>query len=247
MRDINFNFLNFCTRYKSEGTVRHPMIDESCFSEIFRGPNKQVNEYEIEIYFNKHEDEDNNNCHLTTEQLVEFINEIKNVVYFEHALEKHEDKYVLKFKLDAPKIHHKLVLTWIRYCYEFPYNMIVEECFKLKNIHGFKRITFFNIFNIIGPSLNYSEHGTGIHVIGALWQFKKLISYKEIANKLKQAKYEAVNDLVDYLNINVGDFKYIKVPEGLEIEDSLYWDDETEFKNRIKVYKNNYKIIKEIK
>ena len=247
MRDINFNFLNFCTRYKSEGTVNHRLINEACFSDIFRGPNRQKNNYIIEIYFNKHEDEDNNNCHLTTEQIVEFINDIKKVIYFDHSLEKHEDKYVLKFKLDAPRIYHKLILTWIRYTYEFPYNMIVEECFKLKEIHGFKRITLFNLFNIIGPSLNYSEHGTNIHVIGCLYRFKNLMSYYELSKKLKQAKYQEVNDLVDYIGDHKDNFKYVKEPKGLQITDSQYWDDENEFKKRIKVYKNNYKIIKEIK
>lgn len=246
MRNINFNFLNFCTRYRSVGSVDHNMRNAACFGDIFGGPERQKNTYVIEIYFNKYEDEDNNNCHLTTEQLVEFINEIKKVIYFDHSLEKHEDKYVLKFILNASKIYHKLVLTWIRYSYEFPYNMVVEECFKLKDVYGFKRITFFNLFNVIGPSLNYSEHGTDIHAIGRFYHFKKIMSYKDISNKIKQG-FRTVNELVDYVNKPPKPFELITLPKRVKITDSKYWDNEQEFKKRIKVYRRNYKILKEIK
>ena len=246
MRNINFNFLNFCTRYKSVGSVEHGMRNAACFGDVFGGPENQKNTYNIEIYFNKYEDEDNNNCHLTTEQLVEFINEIKKVVYFDHSLEKREDKYILKFTLKASKIYHKLVLTWIRYTYEFPYNMVVEECFKLREVHGFKRITLFNLFNVVGPSLNYSEHGSEIHAIGIFYKFKKLMSYKDISNKIKQG-FRTVNELVDYVSKTPRPFSLICPPRGVKITHSKYWDDEKEFKNRIKVYKYNYKILKEIK
>ena len=249
MRNVNFNFLNFCTRYKVDGTQYKAMRTESCFSDVFSGPRHQANDYTIEIFFEKYRDNDNNNCWLTTEQLTEYIEEVRKLIHFEYTLKKNENKYILKFKLNAPLLYHKFVLSWIRYAYEFPYNMIVEECFKLKETKGFKRINFFNLFNIVGPSLNYECHGTTIHAIGVLHEFKELVTYKTLIKTLKKLDArERVNNILEVVDGKVKkDVQYIKTPRNLSIENSNYWDDNKEFKKRIKVYKNNYKILKEIK
>ena len=250
MRKINFNFLNFCTIYESTGSVDKELGREYCFSEIFyEGPNKQKNNYILEIYWDKYEDNDNNNCLLTTEQLVEHINEIKKIKSFEHELEKHEDKYVLKFTLDAPRIYHKIILSWLRYSYEWPFNMALYETFKLKDTYGFKRENLFNLFNIIGASMGYEKHGTDIHAIGAFNRFKKLVTYKEFKQLIETARKKdprkQINQVVPYIdNINLKD---VPRQEDFKINESEFWENEKDFKKRVKIYRNNYKILKENK
>lgn len=252
MRKVNFNFLNFCTIYRSKGSNDHKLKREYCFSQIFyQGPNTQKNEYALEIYIDKAVDNDDNNCFLTKEELEEHINTIKKIKKFEHTIEELPNKYVIHFTLDAPRVYHKIILSWLRYTYEFPFNMALYETFKLKKIPGFKRVNTFNLFNLIAGSMNYTKHGCNIHAIGEFDRFKKLINWKDFNKKITQyykrdPKCE-INSLVDYAHLKDNEVKYIKKNPNLKINNSEFWETENEFKNRVKVYRHNLRILKNIK
>lgn len=252
MRKVNFNFLNFCTIYRSKGSNDHKLRREYCFSQIFyQGPNRQKNEYALEIYFDKAVDNDDNNCFLTKDELEEHINTIKKIKKFEHRIEELPNKYVVHFTLDAPRVYHKIILSWLRYTYEFPFNMALYEAFKLKKIPGFKRVNTFNLFNLIAGSMNYTKHGCNIHAIGEFNRFKKFVNWEDfnktiIRRNNLDPKCE-INTLVDYLNENEYNLKYIKKNPNLKVNNSEFWETEEEFKKRIKVYRHNLKILKTIK
>lgn len=246
MKDLKFNFLNFYTMYESKGSVDKPLKREYCFSTIFyQGPNTQDNHYVLEILKNGAKDNYDNNCLLTTEQLVEHINEIKHFHNFEHELFEHEDKYVLKFHIKAPRMKHKIILSWLRYSYEFPFNVALYEAFKVKNITGFKRAGLFNLFNIIGASMHYSKHGTDIHAIGKFDVVKSYLNwttFKSWVDKaIKRDPKGEINYVIPTKNIAI---EYINIPNDMKITEMKYWINEDEFKNRIKVYKSNLKTIK---
>lgn len=248
MKNINFKFLNFNTMYESKGSVEKAMKREYCFSTIFyQGPDVQHNKYVIKIYKEGYHDEWDNNCLLTVEQLVEHINEIKKIYKFEHTLFEEEDCYKLHMELDAPRMYHKVILSWIRYAYEFPFNVTIYEAFKLREVYGFKQLSLLNLFNIIGPSTHFSKHGCDIHAIGCYSDIKKMVSWKEfksLINKaIKNNKKGQINNIIPTKNLNI---QYIEVPKGHQITNSNYWLDEAEFTKRVKVYKNNKKIIKEM-
>lgn len=249
MENIKFNFLNFYTMYGSKGSVDKPLKREYCFSTIFyQGPDVQNNDYVIKIYKKGYIDNNDNNCLLTTEQLVIHINEIKKLYDFEHTLFEEEECYTLKLQLKAPRMYHKIILSWIRYAYEFPFNVTIYEAFKLKEVRGFKRMHLLNLFNIVSASTNYYKHGTDIHGIGVYKDFKKLITWKEfktlIDKHIKKDKRGQINSIIPVDN-NL-DIRFISVPKKYKITNSDYWFDETEFKNRIKVYNYNKKLLKEI-
>lgn len=243
---MNLRFLNFCSKYSSKGTVNHAMSKNACFSAIFQGPRMQHNEYVLELYFNKSVDNDDNNCLLTTEELVQYINEVKKIKSFEHTLEKHDNKFVIKFKLSGPIIYHKFILTWLRYAYEFPYNVVIKETFKVKQINGFKRTSIFNLFNVISASIDYDKHGTDIHCIGHFDDFREIVKYEDLKKKLhKEAKdrWSRLNDLLKVYDKNK--FKLVE-DDHRNYYNSDYWNQEEEFKKRVKVYKFNLKNLKNI-
>ena len=248
MENIDFKFLEFWTYYASKGTTNKNLRREYCFSTIFYGDAIQNNDYTLYIYKKGHEKMHDNNCLLTTEQLKEHIEEIHKIYKFEYKLKETEDKYILKFKINAPVMYHKIILSWLRYSYEFPFNIALYECFKLKNIKGFKRITLLNLFNVVGASMNYSKHGTSIHAIGEFHHIKTLLSYKRfksIINKtIKNHPRCQINDLIPLKDLEY-DFNYIKVPKDMKINHTDYWYDEKEFKKRLKIYKLNIKLLKE--
>lgn len=249
MEKINFKFLNFCTIYGSTGSIEKETKREYCFSTIFyQGPNKLKNDYTIEIYWDKYKDEYDNNCLLTTEQLVTHINEIKKLKSFDHTLEKHENKYVLKLHLTGPRMYHKVILSWLRYSYEWPFNVALYEAFKLKETRGFKQENLFNLFNLVGASMNYRKHGTDIHAIGEFDRFKQLINYKEFKTLVKEAYINKpkgqINYIVPVLNRYDKDWKYIE-HNNKNLLSTEFW--EKDFEKRLDIYKHNYKILKENK
>jgi hypothetical protein len=212
--------------------------------------NEEINNHnpiQENIGQNNKNENDNTNNNIQDNLDIEHINEIKKIHKFEHTLFEEEDCYTLHMELNAPRMYHKVILSWIRYTYEFPFNVTIYEAFKLKEIHGFKQLGLLNLFNIIGPSTKIYKHGCDIHAIGCYDRIKKLISWKEfksLINKaIKNNKRGQINDIIPTKHL---DIQYIEVPNGHKITNSNYWLDETEFAKRVKVYKNNKKVIKEM-
>lgn len=250
MLNIDFKYLEFWTYYSSKGTTNKNLAREYCFSKIFYGDYKQNNDYELYIYNNGHTKNHDNNCLLTKEQLIEHIEEINKFHKFKYELKtlKNNEGYKLIFNLNAPLIYHKVILSWLRYTYEFPFNVTLYELFKVKKETGFKRITLLNLFNLIGSTMNCSKHGTSIHAIGVFYEWKILINYKEfnklIENKRKTNASCAINCIIPTLDRE--DFDTLKLPVDKRINHTNYWEDEKEYKKRLKLYKNNLKILKKL-
>ena len=248
MLNINFKFLEFWTYYSSKGTTNKDLAREYCFSKIFYGNDHQTNDYVIYIYKNGFEQNRDNNCIISKEQLIEFIDEINKFYKFNYDLKSIKDGYKLKFTLDAPLIYHKVILSWIRYSYEYPFNVAVYELFKVKNEKGFKRLTMLNLFNLIGSTMNCSKHGTSIHAIGRFYDWKKLISYKDFKKTMDDFNENYPNTQINEI-INVvkyDNFSPITLPIDKRINHTDYWEDEKEYKKRLTLYRKNLKTLKNI-
>lgn len=250
MLNIDFKYLEFWTYYSSKGTTDKKLAREYCFSKIFYGNNKQNNDYELYIYNNGHVQTHDNNCLLTKEQLIEHIEEINKFYKFKYEIKnlRGGTGYKLIFNLNAPLVYHKIILSWLRYTYEFPFNVAIYEAFKLKEEKGFKRITLLNLFNLIGSTMNCSKHGTSIHAIGVFYHWKKLINYKEFRKLIEgnRERYEkcAINDIIPILDERK--FETLNLPVDKRINHTNYWEDEKEYKNRLKLYRKNLKTLKKL-
>lgn len=250
MLNIDFKYLEYWTYYSSKGTTNKNLAREYCFSKIFYGETKQNNNYELYIYNNGHIKTHDNNCLLTKEQLIKHIEEINKFYKFKYTLKnlKEGTGYKLIFNLNAPLIYHKVILSWLRYTYEFPFNIALYESFKVKEEKGFKRATILNLFNLIGSTMNCSKHGTEIHAIGVFYEWKKFINYKEF-HKLIESKRKidancTVNTIIPILGRK--DFKTLNLPADKRINHTDYWEDEKEYKKRLKLYKENLKTLKKL-
>lgn len=248
MLNINFKFLEFWTYYSSKGTTNKNLAREYCFSKIFYGEDHQTNDYVIYIYKNGFEQNRDNNCIISEEQLIEFIDEINKFYQFNYNLKSIKDGYKLEFTLDAPLIYHKVILSWIRYSYEYPFNVAVYELFKVKNEKGFKRLTMLNLFNLIGSTMNCSKHGTSIHAIGRFYDWKKLISYKDFKKTMddfnKNYPNTQINEIINVVKYD--NFSPITLPIDKRINHTDYWEDEKEYKKRLTLYRKNLKTLKNI-
>lgn len=246
MLNIDFKYLEFWTYYSSEGTIDKPLKREYCFSTIFYGKKHQKNNYVLYIYNDGHLKNRDNNCLITKEQLIEHINEINKFHKFEYKLKKIKDGYKLEFTIDAPLMYHKIILSWLRYSYEFPFNVALYELFKVREEKGFKRLTMLNLFNLIGATMHCTKHGTSIHSIGVFYDFKDLISYKDFKKEItKDIKLNPDMQINDILNVvNEDDFDILELPLDKRLNHTDYWEDQEEYKKRLKVYKKNLKTLK---
>lgn len=260
----NFLMLNFCTEYGSEGNTQKNLYKYACFSTIFYSEGNgivQKNTYTIKLYkigdwLNKKRQ--NNACLTDRAGIVHHLKILQSVFKFSYHLKENEDHFVLTMTLEGDLIYHKYMLSWVRYLYEYPFNVFLADACKLKGIPGFKFESIINLFNLVGATSGICQHGTGIHAIGETAWFKALMTTKEIKAKLKELEggHKRVNDIFPVLHANGGrgapDKNAIEGVVTLEEEDnnlhsSDYWDSEEEFNKRLELYKKNYKILTDYK
>ena len=247
MVDIDFKYLEFWTYYSSEGDIEKNLGREWCFSTIFDGDSWMCNSYELYIYRYGYKKGRDNNCLITKRQLIQHLNEIKNFYKeFEYELTPISKGYKLNFTLDCALIWHKIILSWIRYSYEFPFNIAIYEAFKVKKLKPFKEETMLNLFNLIGATMNCTRHGTAIHAIGEFYNFKELISYGKFIDLTKDTLEEDIYGKINYIipRVKDGNFNLIKPNLNYRINHTDYWKNKEYFKERLTLYINNYNILK---
>lgn len=259
----NFLMLNFCTEYGSEGDTQKELYQDACFSTIFHSEDNgivQKNKYTIKLYkigdwLNKKRQ--NNACMTDRAGIVHHLKILQSVFKFSYHLKEEEDHFTLTITLEGDLIYHKYMLSWVRYLYEYPFNVFLADACKLKGIPGFKFESIINLFNLVGATSGICQHGTGIHAIGETGWFKALMTTKEIQARLKELEggHKQINDIFPVLYANGGRGAPDDVIEGVEtleekdnnLHSSDYWDSEEEFNKRLELYKKNYKILTDYK
>lgn len=259
----NFLMLNFCTEYGSEGNTQKNLSKGACFSTIFCSEDNgivQKNKYTIKLYkigdwLNKKRQ--NNACMTDRAGIVHHLKILQSVFKFSYHLKEEEDHFTLTITLEGDLIYHKYMLSWVRYLYEYPFNVFLADACKLKEIPGFKLESVINLFNLVGATSGIYEHGTGIHAIGETSWFKALMTTKEIQARLKELEggHKHINDIFPVLYANKGWGAPNNVIEGVEtleeddnnLHSSDYWGSEEEFNKRLGLYKKNYKILTDYK
>lgn len=244
----NFLMLNFCSEYSSEGDTYKKMKKEACFSTVFNSNEViQENKYTIVLYkpgdfLNKKKQ--NNACLTDRKGIVKHIRVLKSFFPFKYSLKEKKDRFEIVLILKGDIIYHKFLLCWVRYLYEYPFNVFLTEANKLKNIPEFKFKSIINLFNLVGATSSIYDFGTSIHAIGETRYFKHFMTIKEIKDKLNKLKggKSRVNEIFKTLLKEEG-LKSLKVDDKT-LHSSEYWDSEEEFNNRLELYKENYKIIK---
>lgn len=246
---MNFSFLNFCTIYSSKGYIKKPLREDACFSTVFkRLPiNKVVtNTYTIRLFKGNTQIEKNNNnsCFVDRRGIVNHLRVLKALFPFNYKLKEAKRFFNLTVTLKASNIYHKYLLSWIRYLYEYPYNMFLLDVHRLKKISKFKYESIINLFNLVGATSDINDHGTRIHAIGEIPEFKKLTSSSEIKAILDNNPNK-LNNIFKTIN-NIKGLKRLQ-DDYDDLHTSEYWESEEKFQERLDIYISNYKKLKTIK
>ena len=243
----DFEFLDYCTEYSCKGDYTQKMKQCACFGFIFnRVETELVTEtYKIILYkgteYSK-ENHQSNACLFTHRQIKNHLKQAQEIYPFKFRVtEGYQygyDFFRVTLTLNKlPGTFHKYLLTWLRYLYEFPYNVILLDAYKLKRVTQFRYTSISDLFNLVlGCYLNDPRE---IHQI-ARNVINNRLKKKEIREKLNQ-----VNQLNDiYERLKVKDRVIPRYSDEYAFTDIEYWSDYYFEKDRKPIYLDTYKDIK---
>lgn len=244
--------LNLHTEYSCTGDYKRPMESNVCFAKVFRelgGSQKKSIKYVIRIYSGlcaAKKKSWNNACFLSRRELRNHIDQLKGIIPFKAKIisKKEGDLNFFEVILEIDNIkgiYHKFILTWIRYAYEFPYNMFLMEACKLRKVKPFMFDSIANLFNLVGSSVSLG----GGHTIGYGGTIG-FLQRKELAARI--GRVTELNNV--YKHSYEG--KHINTRERINNKelswyDLDFWKNEELFQKRIPVYLEKYKKIKQKK
>lgn len=221
-----FKYLNYSTIYQASGDLIFENKDlngEACFSYIFRNVKNNKKQHIIySIYISTdpsfiQENRENNLCILTEEQIRFHISYLRFISSFKYRItNKFIDNYPgfrIDLDLNAIGIVHKMFLTWIRYLYEYPYNLVLYDSFKLREDKRFiEKSNYLNIVNFV--TAFYSNDC--IHQIPkSLVRIPKFITKKSFKDRLMKCDY--LNDILKNSDIKVEQFaEYDEIDDFIE-------------------------------
>lgn len=95
--------------------------------------NKISIEYKIQI---RHKDERgiSHYCFFSKDEIIKYLELLKDVFEFDSSIKDGEDCYWLSLSINNTSIYHKLILTYIKYLYQYPLNYILYDSLKLMEL-----------------------------------------------------------------------------------------------------------------
>ena len=224
---------------------------EACFSFVFNqiDEGNVSEEYEVILYkgtaFSR-EHHNSNSCLFTKKQIRNHLKQAQGIYPFDfHITEAAKwrggyNVFKIHLKLtNVPGMFHKYLLTWLRYMYEYPYNVILYDAYKLKKDPCFRFTSMSDLFNLVLGCFN--ENPAAIHQI-AENQVSKTMLKRDIREKLQNI--QILNNVYVKLKNKV---KINQIPNedgNLTTTDFEFWESDDIFERRRKpVYMNVYKEI----
>ena len=210
-----FGYLSYSTIYQAFGDLVFENKDlegQACFSYIFRNVRNNKKQHIIySIYISTdpsfiQDNRESNFCILTEEQIRFHISYLRFISSFKYKITKKfiDDYSGFRIDLDLNAIGnvHKMFLTWIRYLYEYPYNLVLYDSFKLREEKRFiEKSNYLNIVNFV--TTFYSDER--IYQIPKSYQkIPEFISRKSFKDRLM--KCDNLNDILKNSNIQIARF-----------------------------------------
>lgn len=263
----DFECLSYHTEYSCLGDIEEELNSSSCFSDVFASLDDwscdetvSVN-YEIILFRGtilSKEYNESNACIFNKQQIKNHLKQAQEIFPFEFRIEEDDnwehDSYSAKFPVykvflfveDACPSFHKYILTWTRYLYEYPYNVLLLDAYRLKKDTRFTFTSIADIFNLVLGC--YCEDLSSVHQIPRDKAICTPIKKKDIYNKL--IKVDMLNKLYKVL---ICERKAIsEYIDDTSICDLEYWTTEKYFNRHrkpiyLEVYKSQKKALSKLK
>ncbi len=239
-----FQYSSFFTTYsaKIEGGIDVDLERQACFAQAFLDLEgnrvKRKGHYKIFINKNKKLVEDrsrNNYCFLTRKELCRHVNLLKKVMEVTFKVEEHDDYFTVIADIDGYCPAHKYMLTWVRYAYEYPYNVMCLDVNHARKEKEFRFVSKVNLFNVLCKS-GFSELGGGHSLVPTYGTNILLKTNSEIKTTLNKY-YSSLHDTFKGYSRKVLNYENID-KHGIDTLDRE--EIENSYNKRIGTYKRNY-------
>lgn len=239
-----FSALNLHTEYGCSGDVSINMGVRVCFGTLF---NTIENDNHVKYRILFHEGADysrdthrNSACFFTKEEIRHHLLKLRSLYPIQFKVMDYKgkrddgyDRIEVQMELDkVPATFHKYALTWIRYLYEYPYNVCLKDAYTLKKDPIFRFESIANIFNLVlGCYCGYANEHHQIPINN----ITRPLKISEVKERIRRV--DELNDIYRLLHI-----KHDDIPGSIgdyTIRDLEYWRDG--FDIRKPIYINVYK------
>lgn len=248
LKDEIFKRTSYYTCYRFGN--RKTTVGRGCFGSLFyegRLDKLQTSTYHVYAFIG-FGSEYSNNCFMTKEEVEEhlgYLNEIVPMEYYKvreikFAYCGDKEKKIPAFDIairlkNQRRIKHKYALTWIRYIYEYPYNLILMDARRLKK-GQLKDETMINLFTLVVRCFKSCKfmYGSGHSMPTTLSGF---VSDIDVINHLDRST--DLNSIFPRTGVSIP-----QIPGGSETKYLEYWAVDDYFNKRAKVYMEAYNILK---
>lgn len=243
----NYTYYSYRPDYGFELYKEDKLVDSdkqvkgaACFAKVFGNLRQGSNTLNYKGIYTvkcrkKFEERSGNFCVLNKSEVLRVLRYMRNSLNVDISMEDTPDNYVFHMNIEGKSIKHKFALTFLRVFYEFPYNEFAKEAFRLRDndlIPGLKHMSFLKIFFIICTS--FQDHDHGGHSL--FWYRPRNLSIK----RLRQAYEEGRNCVQDVYSGKSIKYKHIKC----SWKDFYCLDWETTVEDRLKIYSDNFKLLR---
>lgn len=256
-----FNYLNLHTVYECSGEFSESTGNEGdyCFRRIFHNKeglgNREITEkYVITTY--KGIDylvtsKKNNACIFSPEEIRKHLEIANSEIHpFTYQIEetrvhrgsKYYPAYKVTLEITGKFLYHKCILTWFRYLYEYPSNLIMKDAYRLKaSCPSFRFVNMLDIYNLVSSCYPYDDYKSD----QTLSWGGKFMTIKQFKNRLKELEPQGTkNGILSKIYGQRLNSRYSisSLPNCNNLHyDFAYWTGDEYFEERKALYLNEFK------
>lgn len=241
-----FRYLNYHTEYSCSGTFNLKMGARACFRNAFNDvrDNSDI-KYKIRLYpgiaLCKNHNM-SNACLFSKQEIRNHLLQLKDLFPFSYRVldEMKEGNKIIVIHLhlkDVPAIFHKYILTWIRYLYEYPYNVILKDAYLLREDLGLRFQSMSFLFNIVARCQRVCV-GEGHSIRES--HLHAPITKSKLRERIKEV--QCLNDI--YKDMDIGRNVLPEKVGEFSCSDIEYWSEELFDEARKPVYVELYNKVK---
>lgn len=181
-----------------------------------------------------------NYCVLDKEHIFKVIRYMRNSLNISVKFKDTEDKYIFTFKIIGKPIKHKWILTFSRVFYEWPYNEMAQDVFRIRENKFLDDVnithkSFLELYNLVFTS--YREY------FGAEQSLFSGICFN-LDSKSLEKKFNSKTNYVQNVCPKELTLNTLKVTSGYKY---IHIDLDETFNERMEIYSDNFKKIKQFK
>ena len=139
-KDVGYDRTYFSCHYPNKEFEDLDFRMRWCFGDCvkdqlyyYENHDKILIEYNIQI---RHENKwgISHYCFFSKDEIIKYLELLKDVFEFDYSVKDGEDCYWLSLSINNTTIYHKLILTYIKYLYQYPLNYILYDSLKLMEL-----------------------------------------------------------------------------------------------------------------